>query len=128
MKINAERPGVGSVFILVGHALVARGLDRTLTQIGPVAKPINLLLFLGRLRQAVIYAIQQVRTPSQSRSGCSGCGLHMIPLTMPLQLKRARKKINSSLTLMQRDRRIRVNRAAVKKTGPKAGTRKKILG
>jgi hypothetical protein len=32
---------------------------------------------------------------------------------MSLQLKRARKKINSSLTLMQRDRGIRVNRVTV---------------
>src|SRR5258706_3093829 len=114
MKINAERPGVGSVVKLVDHALVTQGLDRPLTQIGPVAKSINLFLFLGRLRQAVIDLVQPVRIiPSKGRSGWSGCGLHVTPLTSQ-QLKRVRKKINSFLTLMQRDHRIRVNRAQFK--------------
>src|SRR5882757_8386745 len=100
MKIDAERPGVGSAIILVRHAFVARGLDRTLTQIGSVAEVINLLLFRRRLSQAVIDLIQQVLTPS-GRSRWFGRGSHVILLNFATTYAR-KKLINSFLTKMQR--------------------------
>src|SRR6476620_707603 len=111
MNIDAENPGVGRVVKLIDHTPVRRGPEGSLTQIGPVAKLIDLLLFLGCFHQAVLDLIEQVQIPSNSRSGYSGCGLHLIPPTASQLLKRVRKEINSFLTAMQRDRYIRVNRS-----------------
>jgi hypothetical protein len=87
-QVNAKRPGIGQIVVLIGDALGSGGLDRPLAQVGPVPQVVDLLFFLGRLRQTIIDLIQQVRTPSQSRTRWFGCGPHMILLINSNQLMR----------------------------------------
>src|SRR5882757_9023276 len=129
LKIDAECPGVGGLVILIGHALVVRGPDGTLAQIGPVAKMIDLFFFLRGLCQTIIDLVQQVRTPSTNRGSRLGCWPHAILHATFNSLcawttYARRKKINSFLTRMQRDRRIRVNPDS-SNTAPHGAARKK---
>src|ERR1700676_4560250 len=78
-------------------------------QIGSVTHQIERIFLLRSFDGAVIDAIKQPGPAHKERSARFGSRLHLILHTPSRQLPRAGKNVNSFLTKMQRDRRVRVN-------------------
>ena len=88
MKVNAEGPGVGSIFELIDHALVSRRPDSAFAQIGAVAKIVDLFLLLRRRGQPIVDLIHQIQTTSTGHDSSLGRGPHWILLHFPATLRR----------------------------------------
>ena len=76
--VDAEGEIVRLVIVPVGDALGFRWQDRALAQVGAVAQTIDLVLFLGRFGEAVIYMFQGSELRSGNNAVTSAADSHSL--------------------------------------------------